>query len=156
MKSNIKDLSKFAWDQESQEDKGPDVSWRPTVGRTDGQINNTTRDRLEVDIRIPSWALPTLKDSSLRKSELNPNSPTQPSESASEFCSRRTEKKLQPSYQWTVVWTTWMKMTKSLSPDSEEKVTPSEIFQGSGSRSSQSKEFLCWQFGLEKRKRNEP
>merc|ERR1712227_259740 len=60
----------------------------------------------------PSEALLTLKESSSKKSELKPNSPTQPFESASEFSLSKTERKSLLSSQMTVALTTSKKTTR--------------------------------------------
>merc|ERR1712227_14541 len=113
-------------------------------------------------IKRPIWALPrrptlsvallTLKESSSKKSELKPNSPTQPFESASEFSLSKTERKSLLSSQMTVALTTSKKTTRFGSLDSVDPVMLSEIFLVFDSRLLKSLTSRCWPCLLARRK----
>ena len=65
---------------------------------SDGLTKNTIKDFSVPDSKTHSWAAVWPRDSLLKRSVYNQNSPTPPSERVSESCLRRTVRRLQLSF----------------------------------------------------------
>merc|ERR1711868_272387 len=116
-------LSPISIVQQRDHSKSP-VMGKPRGIRCARKMRNRRREQRWADLGYkkanlgtalkanPFGGASTLKESSSKKSELKPNSPTQPFESASEFSLSKTERKSLLSSQMTVALTTSKKTTR--------------------------------------------
>lgn len=118
----------------------------------DGPITTSTRQIRSPSGESPSRVLLTLPVSSSRRSLLRPSSPTLPSESVSEFNSRRTTKESPASFLRTVACHSSMRTTRYSLPVSVVQAMPSVICQESDSELSKSQVSLSTPSGSKRRK----